>query len=122
MINFFNETDIENVRGYIYERESSRASTSIVVENIFEEELVREYRNSDFENYQGIKRQGQEGTNNSRNDRNIENGARNSAKVKESRRLKLIDKDYLGVAVVRRTAQNQRFYLHNLTLKKDKPF
>lgn len=94
-INLFNETDIEDVRGYIYERESSRASTSIVVENIFEEKLVREYRNSDFENYQGIKRQGQEGTNNSRNDRNIENGARNSAKVKESRRLKPIDKDYL---------------------------
>ena len=68
-INLNNETDIEIVRDYIYERESSRTRESTAIGNYYEEELIREYRLGDFADYQELKRERRESQRNSVNDR-----------------------------------------------------
>ncbi len=75
-IDLENETDIEIVRNYIYERESSRTSTSVIVENLYEQELIREYRDSDFGDYQELKGQRRESKRDSGIDRDLQDGRR----------------------------------------------
>ena len=125
----YGETSLDIVRGFIYEYENdTNAQTRYTLEELYGKELIEQYDSRDFDDYRTSKARarargrGNQSVGSEQDSRIGTIGKGTSAKVKESRRLKPIDKDYLAVAVVRRTAQNLIFYLHNLTLKKDKPF
>lgn len=83
-IDLNNETDIEDLRSEIYEREKSgRTLASTITENYFEDEPVELYRLEDFSNYKEL-RQKYEREQSERNYRNyseLQNGKRSNTKT-----------------------------------------
>ena len=73
-----NETDIEVIRKYVYERERNRTRESLAIANYFEEGLVKEHRLGDFDDYQELTRKRQDSQENSGTYRGNRNGRRTS--------------------------------------------
>ena len=83
-IDLNNETDIEDLRSEIYEREKSgRTLASTITENYFEDEPVELYRLEDFSDYKEL-RQKYERKQSERNPRNyseLQNGKRSNSET-----------------------------------------
>ena len=83
-IDLNNETDIEDLRSEIYEREKSgRTLASTITENYFEDEPVELYRLEDFSNYKELRQkyERKQSERNSRNYSELRNRKRSNTKT-----------------------------------------
>lgn len=83
-IDLNNETDIEDLRSEIFEREKSgRTLASTITENYFEDEPVELYRPEDFADHKELRQkyERKQSKRNSRNDSELQNGKRSNSKT-----------------------------------------